>query len=468
MSGTEGEALLSVGIDVGTTTTQLMLSRLVLCNRAGPFSIPRIEIGAREILYRGEIHLTPLLDPATIDAQGVRDIVAREYARSGCDKSQVQTGAVIITGETARKENARQVLQSLSGFAGDFVVATAGPDLESILAARGAGAEEYARAHPCTTLLHMDIGGGTSNLALYRRGDLAATGCLDVGGRLLQVDSQGRISQMTDGLARLVPSLTPGQPATPEGLEPVLRLLTGARAWAAGLEKGDWPWGRLISAGTDWTPPEDVQALSFSGGVADCVFAPPEQPLAYGDLGVLLGRAIAASPALNALPWVRGRETIRATVVGAGAHSTQVSGSTIFYRQVPFPLKNLPVLSIDGAGPEEIRRRLDWFADREGLTQVALSLTGWPAASWQQGQRTARTIAQGAAPLWEQGLWPVVAVEQDMAKALGCALAPLVDGPLLCLDGICARQGDYLDVGPPAAGGAVLPVVVKTLAFEGP
>ncbi|MCD8004508.1 MAG: ethanolamine ammonia-lyase reactivating factor EutA [Oscillospiraceae bacterium] len=286
--------------------------------------------------------------------------------------------------------------------------------------------------------------------------------------RLPPVDGGGRVRQITAGLARLFPSLSPGQAASPEALEPVLRLLTGALAWAAGLEKAPGPWERLVSAGTSWTPPADVQVLSFSGGVADCVFAPPDDRFAYGDLGVLLGRAIAASLALNALPWVRGRETIRATVVGAGAHATQVSGSTIFYRNVPFPLKNLPVLPIDGAGPEEIRRRLGWFANEEGLTQTALSLTGWPGASWEQVQKTARIIARGTAPLRERGLWPVVTVERDMAKALGQALAALVDGPLLCLDGISARQGDYLDIGPPAAGGTVLPVVVKTLAFEGP
>ena len=143
------EQLLSVGIDIGTSTTQLVLSKLTLFNRANPFSIPRIEIADKEVVYRSQIHFTPLLDERTIDAQGVRDIVEAEYRSSGYDKAQVQTGAVIITGETARKENARQVLDSLAGFAGDFVVATAGPDLESILAARGAGVDEYSREHRC-------------------------------------------------------------------------------------------------------------------------------------------------------------------------------------------------------------------------------------------------------------------------------------------------------------------------------
>ena len=122
------ESLLSVGIDIGTSTTQLILSRLTLANRANPFSVPRIAIEDREVLYRSGIHFTPLLSDTVIDAEGVRTIVAEEYRKSGFAPEQVDTGAVIITGETARKENAREVLSALSQFAGDFVVATAGPD----------------------------------------------------------------------------------------------------------------------------------------------------------------------------------------------------------------------------------------------------------------------------------------------------------------------------------------------------
>ena len=116
---------------------------------------------------------------------------------------QVGTGAVIITGETARKENAREVLAALSAFAGDFVVATAGPDLESILAARGAGADEYSRENHCK-VLHFDIGGGTSNLSMYDRGELAATGCLDVGGRLIKLEREsGAVTYVSPVLRRL-------------------------------------------------------------------------------------------------------------------------------------------------------------------------------------------------------------------------------------------------------------------------
>ena len=140
------ETLLSVGIDIGTTTTQLVISRLTLQNTRSAFSVPSFEIAQKEVLFRSDIHFTPLLSDTQIDAQGVRDIVEAEYRASGFEKGDIRTGAVIITGETARKENARQVLDALAGFAGDFVVATAGPALESVLAGKGAGADEAVSA----------------------------------------------------------------------------------------------------------------------------------------------------------------------------------------------------------------------------------------------------------------------------------------------------------------------------------
>ena len=185
--------LLSVGLDVGTTTTQLILSRLTVENRASSFAVPELEIAQRRILYKSPVHFTPLLDENRMDGQAIRTLVEAEYRNAGISREDVDTGAVIITGESSRKENARAVLDALADLAGDFVVATAGPDLESILAARGAGA--VARSQETgETVLHMDIGGGTTNLALIREGKILRTGCLNVGGRLVKFRENGTVS----------------------------------------------------------------------------------------------------------------------------------------------------------------------------------------------------------------------------------------------------------------------------------
>lgn len=164
------ETLLSVGIDLGTTTTQLVFSRLTVRNEGSAFSVPNYTVAAREVLRRSAVHFTPLRSERELDAEAIARIDVAEYAAAGIDRRAVQTGAVIITGETARRENARAVLEALSGYAGDFVVATAGPALESALAGRGAGAADYAQAHACT-VVNLDIGGGTTNhRPLHERG----------------------------------------------------------------------------------------------------------------------------------------------------------------------------------------------------------------------------------------------------------------------------------------------------------
>ena len=166
---------------------------------------------------------------------------------------------------------------------------------------------------------------------------------------------------------------------------------------------------------------------------------------------MLLGRAIAASPAFQPAGRFRGAETIRATVVGAGSHATDLSGSTIFYRDMTFPLKNLPILKLtaqeergDAAAlAQSIRDKLGWFADEGGLSQLVLALRGEDNPSYARIQALARGVADGLAPLREAGFVPIVAVECDQAKVLGQALALLSRGLALPGRGGDGQRGLY-------------------------
>lgn len=461
--------LLSVGLDLGTSTTQMVLSRLKLENQASPWAVPKVDITEKEVIYRSPVHFTPLLSDTRIDAAAVRALVETEYQKAGVSRDSLQTGAVIITGETARKENARQVLEALAGLAGDFVVATAGPDLESLLAARGAGVDKLSRERH-GAVLHFDVGGGTSNLALYDRGKLVDTGCLDVGGRLVKVDTlTHKITYVMEKLRGLFPGVAVGERATREVLTPVCQAMTEALLEAAGLRPpGRWLKHFITHKTVDLTVKPNY--FTFSGGVADCVWSPGEDDFAYGDMGVLLGRVIRRGFEEAGAALLPTEETIRATVVGAGSHATELSGSTIFYRDVDFPIKNLPVLRLDCPVErleEELERALPMYADEGGQNPVCLALRGPENPSYQEVRALARAIRAGLSPLVEAGEVTVVAVENDMAKALGQCLYPLLPhGKLLCVDAVHAAQGSYIDLLAPACGGTVLPVVVKTLAFE--
>lgn len=465
------ERLLSVGIDIGTTTTQLVFSRLYLQNEGNAFSVPKFSITEKEILYRSAIHFTPLRSETEIDVQSVKEIVQAEYAAAGIDKAQVRTGAVIITGETARKENAREVLEALSGFAGDFVVATAGPALESVLAGKGSGSAAYSEEHHCA-VLNLDIGGGTTNLALFENGDLRDTGCLNVGGRLIKLETDGTVTYVSPVLEPLV-SIRPGARLTERELEPVLALLVSVLEQAVGLRPKDATFSHFVTDKAVSLPEGRTPLLSFSGGVADLIGAADHAPLQYGDLGVLLGRAIAKSELMKHRLTYSG-ETIRATVIGAGSHTTELSGSTIFYDRVQFPLKNLPVAALTEAEeqlPSEalaarIRQRVALFSSDGELTQTVLALHGGQNLRFSELCKLADGVAMGLRPTAEAGLPLIIAVRADMGKALGQAVEMLLPGiPVVCLDSVALADGAYLDIGAPVAGGQALPVVVKTLAL---
>lgn len=447
------EALLSVGLDVGTTTTQLILSRLTIENRASAFAVPELVIGERAVLYKSPVRFTPLLDEDHVDGARLRDLVAEEYRAAGISREAVDTGAIIITGETARKENAQAVLESLSDFAGEFVVATAGPDLESVLAAKGAGAVEYSRLTG-RAVLHMDIGGGTSNLALIREGEILETGCLNVGGRLIKLDKDGVIAYVSPVLAGIFHQKV-GEALDPAQGRALAKTLAQVLEMAAGLREPSDLLSHFITNRTV-TPPEPGAVVSFSGGVADCI-GEALPMYAFGDLGPLLGAAIRGSRLCRG-SYVLGTETIRATVIGAGCHSAQLSGSTVFHRNVDFPLKNLPVAALPGAVTGEAIREALEKLDGEA---AVLALPGIPDPGYRQVTALAEAMVRGFGEL------PVlVALEADMAKALGQALALRLpeNRPILCLDRVRLTGGSYLDVAAPV--GPALPVVIKTLILS--
>lgn len=455
------QQLLSVGIDIGTSTTQIIFSKLTVKNTANAFNMPKVAITHKEIVYKSPIYFTPLTDHITIDYEGIKKIVENEYKNADVIKQNIDTGAVIITGETARKENAKEVLQTLSGFAGDFVVATAGPDLESIISGKGAGAADYSKEHK-KSVLNIDIGGGTSNFALFKNGEVADTGCMNVGGRLIKLDRNGRITYVSPVLAGFYKDLRVGEVLSVQKAEEITNTMTTALMQGANILPRDNLFKHFLT-NKGIAENAQIDCISFSGGVSDIVYKDEYTNLfEYGDIGIVLGKSIANSNLVKSYQLIKSSETIRATVVGAGTHTTQISGSTITYTENVLPVKNLPVLKLTEDDEDNltdaITKKLDWYNGEN----VALALGMKKPATFVNIQHYADEILKSSS-----GLNPLVVItERDVAKVLGQTLQSKTKTAVVCIDSVALSNGDYIDVGKPVAGGMAVPVVIKTLVFN--
>ncbi len=472
------ETIMSVGIDVGTSTSHLVFSRLTVANLASAVTVPRLEIIDKQIIYRSPIYTTPLIDPVTIDASALAQIISEEYRQAGITPEDVRTGAVIITGETARADNADQVLEAVSELAGDFVVSTAGPHLESVLAARGTGLDEASKLDG-SIMANLDIGGGTTNIAAYRFGQLLATTCLDLGGRLVRVEA-GQITHITAGITRLAAAagipISVGERANPERLAALSRLMAKHLAMAVGLLPRDAAHKDLYTNHGNPLPKDLIPAeLSFSGGVADLIDDPGADPFRYGDIGPLLGRAIAEEPAFAQVRRRRGAETIGATVVGAGVHTTELSGSTIDYAKDILPLRNVPIVTLPDGVEEDPQHLVQAIAEaitalhpEDPTATVALSLRGHGLSSFHAVTQLSDAIMVGAKPILDGPQPLVIVLEADRAKVLGQTIGARRGrfGDVVCIDSVATAGGDYIDIGRPVGLGRAVPVVVKTLVFN--
>ncbi len=466
--------LVSVGIDIGTTTTQVVLSRLTLVNVMPGSQVPRIEIVNKSVLFLGDVHFTPLQGRSRVDGEALRRIVAGEYAAAGVTPADIDTGAIIITGEAAKKDNAADIIHALAEYAGDFVVATAGPDLESRIAGKGSGAEDLSRTLRLR-VANLDIGGGTSNIALFDRGCCLGTACVNVGGRLFEVDPLTRRLAYIAPPARLVADALGRQegrglfpaPTADEELARIKRCL----AWMVRcvdrvlfgerLDCDEQPlvMSRDLPAG----PPE---AVVFSGGVARYIYQPGQKEWwVHGDVGPLLAEVYRESRAYRTLKVLQGRETLHATVIGAGAHTVNVSGSTVTVSRHALPLRNVPAVY-----PERLPggyftwRPAARAFDPALYRTVALVVPPLPDTDFTTITALAGDLAAELADI--PGAPKVVVAQQDIAKVLGqCLRRHLKDGELVCLDGVPLRAGDFLDIARPLPHEEAVPVIVKTLVF---
>ncbi len=475
--------ILSVGIDVGTTSTHLTVSRLYLANVSRAAEPERIVIERQEIVYQSPIQLTPLATDGTIDAAGIVAFLQQQYEIAGLENSDITSGAVIVTGETALLRNAEVVAERLSNMAGQFVVASAGPNLESVLAGRGSGAAEYSKSRR-KTICNIDIGGGTSNVAIFKNGHPEATAAISIGGRFLCVSEDLTVLRITES-GRAIGNQLGELLVIGAQIDVLLAsILTdyAAECLVSMLTQVGYEHPLLITPPLDYT--DAIDEYWFSGGVAEIMSTISTRHLdtEYGDMGVYLGRSLVKKLNEQSICFAIPTAPIRATVIGAGIYSFQLSGSTIAVAPGVLPLLGVRMIRpFEGLGPldpslpaeviaelvqDRISRTLVSCDLRWHNEPVALFLPELQRMGYGQLGRWARSLA--AAFISHRALGPLILLcAHDIGAALGQLLRhELPASDVVCLDGIQDDVGgDFIDIGLPIANNQAVPVVIKDLVF---
>ncbi|MCM3715744.1 ethanolamine ammonia-lyase reactivating factor EutA [Halalkalibacter oceani] len=471
------EEIYSAGIDIGTSTTKLVLSKFFIRNMAGGMHMPRIEIVNKEMIHRSPIYRTPLQSATAIDMEKVKDLVMLEYEKAGISPADIKTGAVMITGETATKHNAREVVDHLSDYAGDFLVATAGPDLEGIIAAKGSGAYEYSKKTG-KVIANIDIGGGTANVAVYQAGKLCGTCTLHIGGRLIEL-AGGHIQRLSPPIKQLLPqlgvTLVEGRGYTRLELKQITDYMAAVIARTLRRRLSGEDHVLLLGHLPNWE--EEIEAIMFSGGVSECLYRYERaaEETGYEDIGELLAVSLKENNNLASWRWIPPSETVRATVLGAGTQTTDISGATIQVDPADLPIKNLPVFrvslnhdlkAVKAVIHQAVKQAIELYDPQREGQNFALYVSDIPYLSFKDVQFLAMVLLEAiqAKPFSAQPL--VIVLEADYAKVLGQTLTfQARQQSVISIDQIYVGHGDYIDIGHLLKTG-VVPVVVKTLTFQ--
>ena len=467
--------LTSVGVDIGSSTSHLVFSRLILERLDN-----RYVVSERKLLHESDVLLTPYSDDTTIDAPALGRFIDGQYRLAKLDPQAIDTGALILTGVAVRRTNARAIGELFAAQAGKFVSVSAGDALEATLAAFGSGAAARS-IRESARVMNVDIGGGTSKIAVCDSGEVVEMTALDIGARIVSFDAEGRVKRIEKAAQslsreaglRLAVGETPDSIRLGAMVECMADRLFEAMSRPALSEKTA-ALARLEPLRNDRAP--DV--VTFSGGVSEYLYGREQRE--FGDLGrrlagAVLSRAHAWGPRIE-----RPDAGLRATVIGASQYTVQVSGGTIFVApQSVLPLRNLPAIAPDlplggeALDAERIAdavraalRRLDL---QEGEQAVALCYRWKGSATHLRLDRFCRGVAAGLAKSLERALPLILIGDGDVGGVIGmhCLEEIRLPGPIVSIDGIVLKEFDFVDIGALLPGSGAVPVVIKSLVFPG-
>ena len=464
--------VVSVGVDVGSSTAHLMFSNVHMQRRTEGLS-SRFVVVEREVRWKSEVLLTPYLAGGWIDADAIADFVEDCYVEAGLSRHEVDGGAVILTGEALKRRNARALAEAVAAGTGDFVCVTAGHHLEAMLSAHGSGSVDLS-FDAGRAILCVDIGGGTTKLSLLRAGEAVATAAIEVGGRMISWNDDRSLREVnpimatvgTDVEALRGRGFITGDEEQTAAAALAKRMLAVARRDLAQIET------ELLLTGPI---PEELlsfEAITFAGGVSEYVYGREER--SFGDLGRAIGVAVSECIAGGELaaPVLDPGQGIRATVVGASQCSVQVSGSTVSVSQgSDLPIRNVPVIhpKVDLSGTIEAEEVAAAIAEAVALERdrrrrgPRIRVQRSPAYARLKGLADGIATANGTS-----GTVPaIVIMDGDIGASLGLLLREEsgLTQPVICLDNIELKPFEYVDIGRPIMPAGVFPIVIKSLLF---
>jgi ethanolamine utilization protein EutA len=471
---TEDKILLtSVGIDIGSSTTHLVFSKILMERRDNIYVV-----SSREILFESEVVLTPYKDDQTIDAAGMQLFLESQYARAGIAIDDVDAGALILTGVAVQRRNARAIGELFADQAGKLVAVSAGDSLETALVAYGSGAVALSDTES-TTVMNVDIGGGTSKIALCVGGKIVDRTAIDVGARLLCFDAADRVTKIeaagqlhADASGVVVAR---GKTLTVAERQIIVERMADSlfQAMAAVPMQVDTPELMRLDVLSDERRPD---VLTVSGGVSEYFYAKESQT--FGDLGPMLAAAVRQRAATWGVEIRVPEQGIRATVIGASQYAVQVSGSTIFVTpEKTLPLRNIAVVSPDlplgeqalspAAIATAIKAALKRHDLHDGRQPVALYYCWQHSATYERLDSFCRGVIEGFDSLMAAGQPLIFVTDSDLGGLIGlhCYESLKLTNPVVSIDGIVAGEFDYIDIGEILDSSGVAPVVIKSLVF---
>ena len=465
--------LTSVGVDIGSSTSHLVFSKLLMARLDNRYIVTE-----RTVLHESAVLLTPYAADQSIDAQALKVFIDAQYARAGLLPEDVDSGALILTGVAVRRNNSRAIADLFAGQAGKFVSVSAGDALETTLAAFGSGAAARS-IRETARVMNIDIGGGTTKIAVCEGGELVDLTAIDIGARLLALDGESRLVRLEEAgryfLQAAGLDLALGHTMTEADVLAVTDLMASQILQACGQDAMSAETAQLLRL-PELKHRRLPDVLTFSGGVSEYIYGREGQ--AYGDLGPQLAQAVLAKARAWGAQIAPPDQGIRATVIGASQYTVQISGSTIYVEPAgQLPLRNVPVIApvLDLQGEvldvetlaQAIREALARVDMQLGEQAVGLCYSWQGSATFARLDAFCRAVGLGMKAITDQGHALLLVGDADCGGLIGihCHEELRMACPVISIDGIQLKALDFIDVGALLETSGAVPVVIKSLVF---